>query len=145
MTEATALRLLVFQVGDLAYAAGMDAVREIVPTTPAARLPGAPPAVRGLINVRGTLVPVIDGSIALTGRPAPSDGATTVLLEAHGSTVGLTVGEVLDLVSVDAEALTEREALSGVDPRIVRAIGRHAGLVFVVLDLDAVLGPLLPS
>ncbi|HYX80953.1 MAG TPA: chemotaxis protein CheW, partial [Gemmatimonadales bacterium] len=54
-------RLLVFRVGTLACAAEVDQVREILPRLPTTRIPGAPPAVAGLVNVRGTLVTVVEG------------------------------------------------------------------------------------
>src|SRR6266705_2942744 len=63
-------RLLVFRVGTLACAAEVNQVREILPRLPTTRIPGAPPVVAGLVNVRGTLVTVVEGWRAL-GLPAP--------------------------------------------------------------------------
>src|SRR6266511_2707943 len=82
MSEATLVRLLVFRVGNLACAAEVDAVREILPRLPTTRIPGAPPVVAGLVNVRGTLVTVVEGWRALA-QPAPAQvaGGTTILLE----------------------------------------------------------------
>jgi purine-binding chemotaxis protein CheW len=48
-------------VGTLACAAEVDHVREILPRLPTTRIPGAPPVVAGLVNVRGTLVTVVEG------------------------------------------------------------------------------------
>ena len=70
MSEVLA-RLLVFRVGNLACAAEVDLVREILPRLPTTRIPGAPPVVAGLVNVRGTLVTVVEGWRAL-GQTAPS-------------------------------------------------------------------------
>ena len=68
-------RLLVFRVGTLACAAEVDLVREILPRLPTTRIPGAPPVVAGLVNVRGTLITVVEGWRALgqapPGPPAP--------------------------------------------------------------------------
>src|SRR5881628_4206812 len=142
-------RLLVFRVGTLACAAEVDQVREILPRLPTTRIPGAPPVVAGLVNVRGTLVTVVEGWRAL-GLPAPptgSDGGTTVLLEVGGGrrVLGFTVDEVVDLLTVDGGALEPRQALPGIDPTLVRAVGRRAGHLFVVLDTDALLTPVMPS
>ena len=62
-------RLLVFEIAGNGYACEMDAFREIVPNQEMTRLPGAPDTVCGLINLRGTIVTVIDGGTAL-GKPA---------------------------------------------------------------------------
>jgi purine-binding chemotaxis protein CheW len=148
MSDAAAVRLLVFRVGSLACAAEVASVREILPRMAVTRIPGAPPVVAGLVNVRGQLVTVVEGWRALhQAAPQESDaGGTTMLLQVGGGRVlGFTVDEVLDLLAVPSAALERREALPGVDPTLVRAVGRRAGQPFVVLDTDALLGPILSS
>ena len=158
MSEATLVRLLVFRVGNLACAVEVDAVREILPRLPTTRIPGAPPVVAGLANVRGTLVTVVEGWRAL-GQPAPPEapGGTTVLLEvgpaaaAAGAPapgrklIGFTVDEVMDMLTVGEGTLEQRRTLAGVDPTLVRAVGRRNGDLFVVLDVAALLGPILTT
>ena len=149
MSEATLVRLLVFRVGNLACAAEVDAVREILPRLPTTRIPGAPPVVAGLVNVRGTLVTVVEGWRAL-GQAAPADGGgvgSTVLLEVGSARklVGFTVDEVIDMLAVSEATLEERTGLAGVDPTLVRAVGRRDGQLFVVLDVTALLGPVLTT
>src|SRR5207245_6292808 len=73
MADAAVVRLLIFRVGNLVCAAEADAVREILPRLGTTRIPGAPAVVAGLVNVRGTLVTVVEGWRAL-GQPAPADG-----------------------------------------------------------------------
>jgi purine-binding chemotaxis protein CheW len=148
MSDAAAVRLLVFRVGSLVCAAEVESVREILPRLAVTRIPGAPPVVAGLVNVRGQLVTVVEGWRALhQAAPQESDaGGTTMLLQVGGGRVlGFTVDEVLDLLAVPSAALERREALPGVDPTLVRAVGRRAGQPFVVLDTDALLGPILSS
>ncbi len=149
MSDGGTVRLLVFRVGTLACAAEAATVREILPRFEPTRIPGAPALVAGLVNVRGSLVTVVDGWRAL-GQPAPPGGArdgTTVLLELGGGrkVIGFTVDEVIDLLSVSGETLEQRQALPGIDPTLVRAVGRRAGQLFVVLDTDALLTPIFAS
>ena len=137
-------------------------MREILPRLPTTRIPGAPPVVAGLANVRGTLVTVVEGWRALA-QPAPAQGAggTTILLEvgpaaaaatpAQGGAgarklIGFTVDEVMDMLTVGEGTLEQGRALAGVDPTLVRAVGRRSGGdVFVVLDVAALLGPILTT
>jgi purine-binding chemotaxis protein CheW len=155
MSDARVVRLLVFRVGQLVCAAEADRVREILPRLTPTRIPGAPPVVAGLMNVRGTLVTVVEGWRALRQAPPPDEppaevggaSGTTVLLEVDGGkkVLGFTVDEVVDLLSVGGETLDRRQALPGIDPTLVRAVGRRAGQLFVVLDTDALLTPILSS
>jgi len=147
MIDAAVVRLLVFRVGTLSCAAEVETVREILPRLSVTRIPGAPPEVAGMVNVRGALVTVVDGWRAL-GQAAPAPGVgTTVLLEVDGGRrmVALTVDEVVDLLAVPGETLERRQSLPGLDPTIVRAVGRRGAQAFVVLDTDRLLGPILSS
>src|SRR6266480_7879061 len=92
-------RLLVFRVGTLVCATEVEQVREILPRLPTTRIPGAPPVVAGLVNVRGTLVTVVEGWRALgqapPGPPAspPAETSQTQAPEAAGSTIILEMGK----------------------------------------------------
>jgi len=59
--------------------------------------------------------------------------------------IGFTVDEVLDMLAVGETTLEERKGLPGVDPTLVRAVGRRNGELFIVLDVAALLGPILTS
>jgi len=162
MSEGTlgSARLLVFRVGTLACATEVDQVREILPRLPTTRIPGAPSVVAGLVNVRGTLVTVVEGWRAL-GQTPPSAGLPTAAQESQGSTIilelggdgdnggkrliGFTVDEVLDLLAGGDVALEDRKGLPGVDPTLVRAVGRRDKELVIVLDVAALLGPILTT
>jgi purine-binding chemotaxis protein CheW len=148
MSEGLA-RLLVFRVGNLACAAEVDQVREILPRLPTTRIPGAPPVVAGLVNVRGTLVTVVDGWRALGQSPPPptpqATGGSTLILELNRRLIGFTVDEVMDMMAASDAALEDRKGLAGIDPTLVRAVGRRAGQIFIVLNVAALLGPILSS
>jgi len=168
MTEGSlaSARLLVFRVGTLACAADVDQVREILPRLPTTRIPGAPPVVAGLVNVRGTLVTVVEGWRALglpplSPSPSPDEAVTgsTIILEmgkgeeaGNGGSggsgdarklLGFTVDEVMDMLASAETTLEDRKGLPGVDPTLVRAVGRRNGELFIVLDVAALLGPIL--
>jgi chemotaxis signal transduction protein len=103
--------------------------------------------VAGLVNVRGTLVTVVEGWRAL-GQPEPANGAgggSTLILELEQGLIGLTVDEVTDMTATSEAPLEDRRGLPGVDPTLVKAVGRRAGQLFVVLNIAALLGPILTS
>jgi purine-binding chemotaxis protein CheW len=142
--DSFSTRLLVFRVADALAAVEATAVREIIPSQAATRIPGAPAAVQGLINVRGELVTLVRGHMLL-GRADAADGETVVLMQWGGMGVAVTVDEVIDLIPTGEAELTTRGDLPGIDPTLVRAVGMHAGRSFLVLDLDALFRPLLTA
>ncbi len=142
-------KLLLFRTGGLVFAVEAGAVREILPATPSTRIPGSPAAVRGLVNVRGTLVTVVDAALAigLASAPASGDGrdggGTLVLVERSSRPVGLVVDEVLDLVTVSDADLTAGGDVPGARPGVVVATGSSGGERFAQLATDVLLEPLL--
>jgi purine-binding chemotaxis protein CheW len=140
----SARRLLLFRCAGQVFAVDAEVAREILPLQPATRIPGAAPAVRGLVNVRGLLVTVIDAAAAMgLAHAAEPGGGAMLRLDLGAQRVGLVVDEVLDLVVVDDAELDDRAALPGVRPDLVRAVGTAAGRQFVELATSALLEPLL--
>lgn len=91
-------------------ACDLDAVREIVPARAATRLPGAPEWVRGLINLRGTLVTVVDLAARFGSAERGAESRSIVVAEAAGKVLGIGVDEVRDVQSVPDDALEEVDA-----------------------------------
>ncbi len=101
-------RVLVFAVAGRTRCADIADVREIVPITATTRLPGAPLHVRGLINLRGSLVTVMDASLCLYGVPAIGAEASILLVERGGRVAGVIVDNVFDM-----QLIAEDELLGG--------------------------------
>jgi len=93
-------RLLVFDLGGHGFACDMDAFREIVPTQEMTRLPGAPDTVCGLINLRGTIVTVIDGGASLGKPPFKRREGLILLVDFVERWVGVGVDDVRDIQDV---------------------------------------------
>jgi len=93
------------------------------------------------MNVRGTLLTVVDGRILLGAPAIPTD--SVLVLQQGERLVGLMVDEVLDLADVAEDSLSPGEALPGVDPRLVQAVGQHGDQVFALLDPAALIAPVL--
>ena len=140
----TALRLLLFRCGGQVMAVEAGVVREILAAEDPTRIPGAARAVRGLVNLRGTLVPVVDTADAVGLGAGNGSARTLVIVERRSKLIGLAVDEVLDLLTVPAAALDAGASLPGVRPDLVRAVGSAGGHAFVQLATDALLEPLLP-
>jgi purine-binding chemotaxis protein CheW len=121
--------LATFEVHGREYAIDVGQIREIVRAVDPTPLPKAPALIEGVIDLRGSVVPVVDLGRALGGQPVPPGAATRiVLLEIDGLRLGLRVGAALDVLAADAEALESPPALAthaGYDA--VRAVVRRPG------------------
>ncbi|HET8632866.1 MAG TPA: chemotaxis protein CheW [Gemmatimonadales bacterium] len=145
MPDSPVLHAVVFRVGDLRCGAPAGIVREILPRMAATRIPGVAAAIAGLVNVRGALLTVLDAHELLHQTRRPGDEGAILVLQAAGRLIGLEVGEVRDFLTLPDAAVAPREQLPGVDPSVVRAVARHEGDHFIILELDALCAPLLPT
>lgn len=143
MPNITIERVLVFEVGDLMCAVPAGVTREVLSSMPATRLPGVSDVVDGLVNIRGNLLTVIDGHNLLGRTPVADQEGAIIVLDVFDRNCGLRVGRLVDLVAVPHDAVDDRQSLPGVDPGIVRAVGRHEDTPFVLLDLEELLRPVM--
>jgi purine-binding chemotaxis protein CheW len=133
-TPAAAIRVLLFALGGQTYGCDIATVREIIPQRKATRLPGAPAFVCGLINLRGTIVTVLDLGQRLERGAAKEDGSI-ILAEVGTKVVGIAVDDVMDvrpLTEDEIEAATADDTRGGV----VRGMGRlDDERVVILLDV----------
>jgi purine-binding chemotaxis protein CheW len=141
MANSQTLHAVIFRIGALVCAAPAGIVLEILPRLPATRIPGVADAIEGLVNVRGTLLTVLDGHVLLQQAREPEDEGAIIVVDVAGRRYGLGVGQVVDFLELPASAVAERTELPGIDPRLVKAVGVQDGRHFIVLDMDALMGP----
>jgi chemotaxis signal transduction protein len=98
--------------------------------------------VAGLVNLRGTLLTVVDARLAVGVADSGTAAESILVMELGDKVFGLAVDEVLDLVEVGVDDLAAGEGMPGVDPGLVEAVGHHGGRVFAVLDAKAMLAPI---
>lgn len=120
---ADGINIVLVQAGPHRCGLLADDVVEVLHAVRIAALPGAPPAVEGAINLRGTVVPVFDlrQQFGLERRPVtPQD--RLVIMRSGGHTIALRADHALDLVSVSSEDLQQA-------PNVVSGQGDATGVV----------------
>jgi purine-binding chemotaxis protein CheW len=133
-------------VAEELFAAPVEKVQEILDMRPIARLPQAPAALLGMIDVRGQSVPVVDLRLTL-GLPEAGDTENTriivLLLAGRGGDLrlGLRADRVCEVTGLDNDALDPAPSISGQwSGRCIAGIGRRNGRFVTVLDLERLLG-----
>lgn len=144
---APAVQLLRFAVGQERYAVRIDAVREILEVARTTPLPLMPSFVRGVMNLRGAVVPVIDLGARL-GMDATTLGrrSCVVIVETCGNAdvpamrLGMLVDAVYEVFDALPDALEPVPRLgTRIDPAFIRSMARVRGQTTAELNLDTVL------
>jgi len=146
----TAREVLTFRLGAEEYGIDILRTQEIRSYVEPTHLANAPAHIKGVINLRGVIVPVIDLRIQLHLDSVPYDLSTVVIiLSVAGRTVGLVVDSVTDVVELDERHLRPMPRLdAGVNTDFVSAIGSIGERMLILLDIEQLLGDaslLLPS
>ena len=138
---------LTFFIRGEEYAAGILRVKEIIEFERVTRVPAMPEHVRGVINLRGAVLPVVDLA-AKFGQGSTEPARTTCIvvvetrLDGELLTVGLLADSVSEVVDIADEAI-EPPPSFGTNIRVDFLIGmaKLDGRLALVLDLDRVLSP----
>lgn len=139
-TMQSELELLSFRIGENEYSVDIMSVREIRGWSKATTLPHSPGYVRGVINLRGSVLPVIDLAVRL-GLDAEEPNARNVIIvvDVDGKTLGLRVDAVSDILAIDETSLQPPPELSADRSRsFVCGLTIVDGRMIRVLDLTNV-------
>ncbi|WP_043115032.1 chemotaxis protein CheW [Solimonas soli] len=139
-------RWVCFGLGAQDYGLAIGQVREVLKLTPIEPVPGTPPTIPGVINLRGQVVTVVDLRRHL-GLPAPPPGveARIVIVMHEGETFGLLVDRIGDISKIAAGAIKPLPGLhrDGDRFRFVGVASCGQGRLLTLLDADALLAGLL--
>ena len=149
MTSATAARtvpatsqLATFWLdGDL-FGVEVEHVQEVLRSQGITRVPLAPPAVAGLINLRGQVVTAIELRERLGRKPRP-DGqeAVVIVVRLHGEAVSLLVDSIADVVDVDVRDFeAPPDTLDGAARELIRGAYKLDGQLLLALDVNRAVG-----
>jgi purine-binding chemotaxis protein CheW len=133
--------LATFYVGEMLLGIDIHLVREINRHIEFTPVPHAPPRVRGVINLRGEVVTVMDLRIILgLGITELSKHARNVIVQSTGEQIGLLVDRVADTVRVEAGSIEPPPAnVPGADAAMFQGVCRLESELVVILDVEAAL------
>ncbi|MDH5492800.1 MAG: chemotaxis protein CheW, partial [Myxococcales bacterium] len=136
-------KYLTFFVGAEEYGVQILKVREIIGMMPVTRVPNAPKIIRGVINLRGKIIPVLDIRRKF-GMPAAGTtrDSCIIVVRTRGVEMGAIVDRVSEVLHVSEAAVEDAPDFGAqVDTRYLLGIAKHAERVRLLLDIDEVLSP----
>lgn len=130
---------LAFTIGAEEYGIDILTVQEIRGCDPVTRIAGAPPFVRGVTNLRGDIVPVVDMRMKLGLGSVQYDAFTVVIvLNIEDRVVGMVVDRVSDVLTLrDQDIRPAPDLVATVDTRHVLGLGTIDGRMLILLDIAA--------
>lgn len=139
---STLERFLTLTLGKEHFALNIYAVREILDMTEITRIPKTEDYMRGVVNVRGTAVPVVDLRMKFGMEPVEATLNTRiVILEIRRgedvTVVGAMADSVREVLELDPGSIDPPPSMgASVSTDFIRGIGKHDGRFLIVLDVD---------
>lgn len=133
-------RYLVFQLGDDIFGFEIEYVTEIVAIQPITPLPETEPYVKGIMNLRGEIITVIDMRLRLRKTPVEYNDRTCVIItRANGKTVGLIVDSVSEVLNIKKEDIAPSpENDTGVQSKYIMGISKSSDRVILLIDCQKI-------
>jgi purine-binding chemotaxis protein CheW len=136
---ANTLQLIAFSIGEQTYGVEITTVREIRAWNGATPLPNTRDFVRGVINLRGTIVPIFDLRARFgEGQTSPTKNHVVVVMSVGEKWVGILVDAVSDILTVSKDDIHNVPEGNSIDTELLNGIVTHETRMVGLIDLHAV-------
>lgn len=134
-------KYLAFELGDESYGISIEHVTEIIGIMPITEVPELPDYIRGIINLRGRIIPVMDMRLRFKKEfVAYNERTCIIVVEISNNAVGLIVDSVSEVTNIAEENIVVQPQLSsGVSNQYIQGIGKIADKVKLLLDCEKLL------
>lgn len=139
-------KYLTFMVADECYGLQILKVQEIIRMMPITRVPHVPASVRGVINLRGKVIPVVDMRYKFDLPPIEDTINTCVVVvqvqrtQSKTITMGVIIDAVKEVLQIQDEQIEDVPDFgTSLDTSLILGIGKVSGGVKILLDIDKVL------
>jgi len=139
---AHAGEFLTFRLGSEEYGIDILRVQEIRSYEQPTRIANAPAFIKGVVNLRGVIVPIVDLRLKLNCPTAEYNGFTVVIvLNVRGRVVGAVVDSVSDVLELTRDHIKDAPELNAasVDTSFITGIGNVADRMLILMDIEALM------
>lgn len=147
MNDNTILQYLTFGLGDEVFALETGFVREVIELVPVTRIPKTPPFMRGVINLRGHAVPVVDLRIKFDMPKAQDTVSTCIIIvdveiEGENCHMGAIVDSVLEVFEMANDQITPPPRMgTSIRPDFICGMGKQNEEFIMILNIGRVFSP----
>lgn len=134
-------KYLTFNLGTEFYGIGIEYVTEIIGILPITEVPELPDFIRGIVNLRGRIIPVMDVRLRFK-KPfmAYNERTCIIVVDIKENSVGLIVDGVAEVTNIPDESIVDQPMLSsGTSNQYIKSIGKVGNDVKLLLDCDKLL------
>lgn len=134
-------QIVAFKLAQEEYAVSIQDVREIIKPTTVTRVPKTADYIKGVINLRGVVVPVIDLHKRFGNSTQEiTDQSRIIILNKEDIIVGFTVDNVTEVIRIKEEDIENTDFTEEVERKFIEGIGKYKDRLLLLLDIKKTLG-----
>jgi purine-binding chemotaxis protein CheW len=132
---------LTFSLGQESYGIEINYVTEIIGIQPITEIPELPDYIKGIINLRGKIIPVMDVRLRFKKEPKEyNDRTCVIVIDINDMSIGLIVDSVSEVITIPNEDIVEPPQMNkGLQNRYIKNIGKVGNEVKLLLDCETLL------
>jgi purine-binding chemotaxis protein CheW len=133
-----ALEFLAFTLGQEEYGIDIQKVQELRGYDSVTRIANSPDFIKGVVNLRGVIVPIIDMRIKFNlGAPTYDQFTVVIILNISGRTIGMVVDSVSDVITLTSQQLKPPPQMgSALDTEYLIGLGTLDDRMLILVDID---------
>ena len=131
------IQIVGFMLGEEEYGVDILSVDEILKMTKITRVPKSSEFVKGVINLRGNVVPILNVRKKFKGEEKVVDETTRIIiLTVNNNRFGIIIDNVTEVIRIREEDIEEPNLIDSVDKKYVDGVGKYNGRLLILLKLD---------
>lgn len=136
----TANRYLTFFVDNEQYGVDISRIKEIIAPMKITHIPKTPAFVKGVINLRGSVIPVVDVRLKFDMTEKEMDMDTAIIIyEVNKVSIGFIVDQVEDVLSIDAKHISKSPSFgASIDTSFIENVAEVENIVIMLLNLEKI-------
>lgn len=132
-------KYLSFKLGDETYGIEISYVKEIVGIQPITIMPEMPEYIKGVINLRGSIIPVMDARLKFKKKEIEyTDRTCIIVVHIHEFALGIIVDVVTEVINIEEEAIKPPPELVSKGEKYIKYIGKFQETVVLIIDCERI-------
>lgn len=128
-------QFVVFTVAKEEYAVSISQVKEIIVYEGTTRLPNTPNYLKGVINLRGKVIPIVDLTVRFNLDSEENKNSRAIILEVASREIGILVDEVTEVIRVDDSSIEPTPAIANRNDYL-RGIAKFGSRLIIIMDIN---------
>ena len=135
-------QFIIFTIGEEKFGVDVKQIKQIIPLSETTYIPNAPSFVRGVINLRGDIIPIVELKEKLSLKAEKSEGkdAKIIIVELDNNNIGMQVDSVTEMMRLYSDEIADPpKIVKGINHNYLKGVGKLNDELLIILDLSSIL------